>query len=73
MSSSETLELDSGLSKIGRLQIALGHQVPRPRGKPRSKRPEHLARFRRLLSSDATRCLRPGFGRRISKVSVLFL
>lgn len=33
MSSSETLELDSGLSKIGRLQIALGHPI---RGHPRS-------------------------------------
>lgn len=27
MSSSETLELDSGLSKIGRLRIALGHPL----------------------------------------------
>lgn len=34
--------------------------------------PEHLARFRMSLRSDATRCLRVGFGRRVSRLSDLF-
>lgn len=69
MSSSETLEFRLRAVK----DRAAANRARSPlTGEVLGIWPERLARFRIFLRSDATRCLRLGFGRRFSKVSVLF-